>query len=170
MPHGACLVGTICQLGAASCNCSQKAMLCDCVCGGKCQLCYGSCKNITQTCARRRRDRQQRSRKIILYISMLSRELHSSCFSLFGRGHRAQFRSRDGRYPRKARNNTVDLITNCVTHWQRRRCGASPNWRRQSRYPFNDSRIPSYCGAQQKCSGASTNFPSATSCLVRQTR
>jgi hypothetical protein len=138
--------------------------------GGNVQLCYGSCKNITQTRTRRRCDSQQRSRKMILTISMLRRDPHLNCFSLFGRGHRAQFRSRDGRCPRKACNKTVDSITNCVTHWQRRRCRASPNWRRQSRYAFNDSRIPSYCRAQQKCGGAPTNFPSARSCLVRQTR
>jgi hypothetical protein len=126
------LFSTICQLRAASCNCSQNAMLCRCVCGGKCRLCRGSCKNITQTRARRRSSLQQRSREILRYISVLRRGLHWKCFqfvwSLTSRSNSQQ----DGRRPREACNKNVDSITNCVTRWQKQYSGASPNWRRRA--------------------------------------
>ena len=125
-------VSTICQLDAASCNCSQNAMLCRCVCGGKCRLWCGSCKNITQTRARRRSSLQQRSREILRYISVLRRGLHWKCFqfvwSLTSRSNSQQ----DGRRPREACNKNVDSITNCVTRWQKQYSGASPNWRRRA--------------------------------------
>jgi hypothetical protein len=160
------LFSTICQLRAASCNCSQNAMLCGCVREGKCQLCYGSGKNITQMPVRRGSGCQQRSSKILLYI----RVLRGACI-------RSVLVCLVADITLKIAAGLVDVRAQRATRPSIRSPIARRNVAEQVQIGVGRADMRSTIHAlhraaalNKKCSGAPTNFASAASCLVRQTQ